>query len=292
MRVSTAAESRDENVAGFDGSLRGLFRDAVRIAWHDPERLMNFAKTAARQREAAARRRWWEAQGVHVPPAMTVSVTRSCNLECGGCFVHAQGRPADGQMSDAELRSVFAQARHLGVSIIALAGGEPLSRPELLDMAADFPEIQFMLITNGSLIGGPVLDRLESLRNVIPVLSLEGFARETGGWPGDGVYGQAILAMERMRERRIFFGTSVMITRRNFALVTSRMFARDLVERGCRLFFYVDYVPIEPGTEHLVPSPSQRNCEALTMAILRREFPAQFVASSAMEQSFGSCLAA
>ena len=197
-----------------------------------------------------------------------------------------------GRKSEARLRSLFAQARELGVSVIALAGDEPLVRPELLDLAGDYPDIQFVLSTDGSLIGGAALDRLESLRNVIPVLSLDGYAVETKERQGEGVHGRTILAMERMRERRIFFGASVTVTRRSFPLVTSRMFARDLVEQGCRLFIYVDYMPVEPGTEHLVPSQSQRNCGSLSMSVLRSEFPALFLASSNMEQRFGGSVAA
>jgi MoaA/NifB/PqqE/SkfB family radical SAM enzyme len=106
------------------------------------------------------------------------------------------------------------------------------------------------------------------------------------------VYRLGMMAMERMQERHMFFGTSLMVTRRNFGLVTSRTFVRDLMKRGSRLFFYVDYVPIEPGTEHLVPSQIQMNNEALSLALLRREYPALFLASSGMEHRFGGCMAA
>ena len=287
-----AARGSDRSVAGFDRSIRGFFRDAARISWRDPGKAYFFMKAAVQQRQAVARRREWEKRGVHVPPFMIISVTRSCNLRCAGCFVHAQGRPVGAQMTEAELRTVLGEARDLGVSMVALAGGEPLTRPEILDVAVDFPEIMFLLITNGSLIDGPVLDKLERLGNVIPVVSLEGFEGETDGRRGDGVYQQAVRAMEQMKERGLFFGTSVMITRPNFAVTTSRMFVRGLVERGCRLFFYVDYVPIRSGTGHLVPSESQRTAEPLAMALLRREFPGIFLASSASEQAFGGCMAA
>ncbi len=176
--------------------------------------------------------------------------------------------------------------------MIALAGGEPLTRPEILDVTREHPEIVFLLITNGSLLKDEVLSRLEVQRNVIPLLSLEGFEGETDGRRGEGVYRRARNAMEQMRERRMFFGTSVMITRRNFPVTTSRAFTRDLVRQGCRLFFYVDYVPIQPGTEHLIPSENQRRSEPLTMNLFRKEFPGLFVAASASEQSLGGCMAA
>lgn len=195
-------------------------------------------------------------------------------------------------MSEQELRNVVAQARDLGVSMVALAGGEPLTRPEILDITRDHPEIVFLVVTNGSLLNDHLLTRMQAQRNVIPLLSLEGFEGETDCRRGEGVYDAARGAMEQMRQRRMFFGTSVMVTRRNFGLVTSRVFARELVARGCKLFFYVDYVPIQEGTEHLVPSEAQRRSEPLTMNLFRREFPGLFLASSASEQAFGGCMAA
>ncbi len=54
----------------------------------------------------------------------------------------------------------------------------------------------------------------------------------------------------------------------------------------------VDYVPIEAGTEHLIPSQTQRGLEPFTMMLLRSEFRALFVASAASEAAFGGCMAA
>jgi MoaA/NifB/PqqE/SkfB family radical SAM enzyme len=279
-------------VNAFDHSIRGFCRDLARIGSRDPGLALHFARTALRQREAAGRRRRSARKGVQVPPLMILSVTRRCNLRCAGCFVQAQNRPTGKELNVAELRGVLHDARDLGVSIVALAGGEPLTRPEILDVAGDFPELLFPLITNGSLLDDAILSRLESLRNVIPVISLEGLEFETDGRRGGGVYLRVLEAMDRMRERRIFFGTSLMVTRRNFGLITSRRFVRNLVDRGSRLFFYFDYVPIKSGTEHLIPSQTQRGLEPFTMMLLRNEFRALFVASGASEAAFGGCMAA
>ena len=295
MRAATATWPKwpEPNVMNnFDISIRGFCRDAARVCRRDPGLALHFARTALKQREAAALRRRWAQAGVQVPPLMIMSVTRSCNLRCAGCFVHAQGRPTGAELTVAELRTVFKDARDLGVSMVALAGGEPLTRPEILDVASEFPEMLFPLVTNGSLLDDAVLAKLQKLRNVIPVISVEGLELETDGRRGAGVYQRALNAMARLRERHIFFGVSIMMTRRNFGLVTSRHFARDLVARGARLFFYVDYVPIKAGTEHLVPSQTQRDLEPVTMMLLRLEFPALFVASGASEAAFGGCMAA
>ncbi len=290
--MPTATWRKWPDMNGFDHSIRGFCRDLARISSRDPGLALHFARTALRQREAAARRRRAARQGVQVPPLMILSVTRGCNLRCAGCFVQAQDRPIGSEMTVAELRTVLRDASDLGVSMVALAGGEPLTRPEIVELVAEFPELVFPLVTNGSLLDGPVLSKLEKLRNVIPVISLEGLESETDGRRGSGVYQRTLEAMDRMRDRRILFGTSIMVTRRNFGLVTSRRFVGELVDRGARLFFYVDYVPIKAGTEHLVPSPTQRGLEPFTMMLLRSEFRALFVASAASEAAFGGCMAA
>jgi MoaA/NifB/PqqE/SkfB family radical SAM enzyme len=276
----------------FDKSIRVFCRDLARVSSRDPRLALHFARTALKQREAAARRRASAEQGVKVPPLMILSVTRRCNLRCAGCFVHEHNRPTGNELSIAELRTVLRDARDLGVSMVALAGGEPLTRPEILDLAADFPELLFPLITNGSLLDDEMLAKLAVLRNVIPVISLEGLEPETDGRRGGGVYQKALAAMDKLQERHVFFGTSIMVTNRNFGMVTSRRFVRNLVGRGAKLFFYVDYVPIKAGTEQLVPSETQRRLEPLTMSVLRSEFHALFVASGASEAAFGGCMAA
>jgi MoaA/NifB/PqqE/SkfB family radical SAM enzyme len=280
------------DMKSFDTSIRGFCRDLARVSAGDRGLALHFTRTALLQWSAAGRRRKAAKAGVQVPPMMIVSVTRNCNLRCAGCFVQEHGRRPVDELTPAELRTILADARDLGVSVVALAGGEPLLRPEVLDVAADFPELLFPLITNGSLLDDEVLVRLEVLRNIIPVISLEGLESETDGRRGDGVYQRALTAMDRLRQRGIFFGTSLMVTRPNFGLVTSRRFVRSLVARGAKLFFYVDYVPIKAGTEHLVPSQTQRGLETFTMMSLRSEFRAVFLAASSSEDSYGGCQAA
>ncbi len=178
------------------------------------------------------------------------------------------------------------------MSVVALAGGDPLTRPEVLDVAGEFPQLTFVVVTNGSLFDPHVLDTFTRHRHIIPVLSLEGMEAATDERRGCGVFARAHAAMEALRSRGLFCGASITVTRVNFAQVTSRMFVRDLVSRGCRLFFYVDYVPIEAGAERLAPSPAQRSAETLTMLLMRREFPALFLSASAGERAYGGCPAA
>jgi MoaA/NifB/PqqE/SkfB family radical SAM enzyme len=61
-----------------------------------------------------------------------------------------------------------------------------------------------------------------------------------------------------MKERGIFFGTSIMMTRENADEVTSYPFVHELAESGCKLFFFVEYVPVGKGDTDWVLTESQR----------------------------------
>ena len=147
----------------------------------------------------------------------------------------------------------------------------------------------FILVTDGSLLDDAVLVKLERYRNIIPVLSLDPVEAVTDEWRGHGAYGRVTATMAEMKARRLFFGVSITITRGNFPLTTSRVFVRDLVERGCRLVSYADYVPIETGTERMAPTATQRGAVPLTLDLLRKEFPALFFTSAASGQTEGRC---
>ncbi|MCK4618168.1 radical SAM protein, partial [Candidatus Aerophobetes bacterium] len=73
-------------------------------------------------------------------------------MSCSGCYAQALHPPSDNEMSEAEIRRMMSEARELGVSFFVIAGGEPFLRPEILEIMKDFPEILFLVFTNGLLI--------------------------------------------------------------------------------------------------------------------------------------------
>ena len=212
----------------FNESIRGLFKDALRISLNNPGMVLFLKRTIKWQAQAARVRAAWEEEGVHVPAFMIASITNRCNLRCAGCYARAHHRPLEAEMDGAKLRSVIAEADELGISIILLAGGEPLARPEILDITRDFPQIIFPLFTNGLLLDGPTIAKLKGQRNVIPVISMEGEEIETNERRGKGVYERLQRVIAELHREKIFFGTSITVTRRNFALVTDARRAEEL----------------------------------------------------------------
>ncbi len=276
----------------FDQGLLSFFQDAVRIVVRDPSMAVHMFRTLRNQQAAAARRAEWGRRGVHVPQIIIASVTHRCNLNCKGCYALAQHPNAEEEMSTERLCAVLDEASELGVSIVMLAGGEPLVRPDILDIAGRYPQIIFPLFTNGLLVDDAMIECLERRRNLIPLISLEGHAGLTDERRGSGVHEHAIGLMAKLLRAGVFFGTSITVTRSNFELVTGDGFADQLLQAGCRVFIYVEYVPIQPGTEDLVLAPEQKAVLTARMQTLKGRLPGLFVAFPGDEEIYGGCLAA
>lgn len=276
----------------FDSHIEAFFRDAVRTCLKRPELAGFFLRTVAHQQAAARRRRDWSKRGLHVPPLLIASITDQCNLKCRNCYAQAHCRPGRAEMPAARWAEVFAEARDLGVSIIMVAGGEPLTRPEVLDITARLPGVVFPLFTNGLLLDDAVTARLVQQRRVIPVLSVEGFEAATDDRRGAGVYDAVRTAIDRLEQAGVFFGVSLTMTRHNFATVTGDEFVGGLVRAGCRLVILVEYTPVTPESENLVLLPEQKAAVEPTRAALAARYPLVCAAFPGDEEQYGGCLAA
>lgn len=282
---------RDSSIA-FEASINDILRTALRVWRRTPGFALRAVRLLQQQRKAARRRTALAESGVHVAPFVIYSITGKCNLDCKGCYakiLHKSHRP---ELSDERVQRLLAEARNLGVSIMLLAGGEPLLRERLLQLTASTPEILFLLFTNGSLLDDEKVDTLHRQKHVVPILSLEGNKDPTDSRRGSGTYDYVLKAMGKLRRARMFFGTSITLTHENFEHATSEAMIGDLIDRGCRLFFYINYVPVEPGTEQLELSPEQVSTLRERIEDYRRRLPALFVAFPEEEVKLGGCLAA
>jgi MoaA/NifB/PqqE/SkfB family radical SAM enzyme len=221
-----------------------------------------------------------------------VSVTQRCNLHCAGCYAQALHTQQEPELDTAELAGILQQASELGTGIVLLAGGEPLVRADLLDLTAGRPEVLFALFTNGTLLDDAAIARLAGQRHVVPVLSLEGHQADTDARRGAGIHRRGLDAMARLRQAGIFFGLSLTVTSQNYAIVSDPAYLEDLIATGCRLFFFVEYVPAVAGTEFLVLDEAQHAELPGLLAGLQTRMPGLFVSLPGDEALYGGCLAA
>ena len=275
-----------------NGALGVLFKDIVRVAIISPSQSVFFLKTLRWQRKAAKTREKWESQGIHVPPILVISVTSKCNLHCEGCYHQALRGQTDTEMSDERIWKLVEEAKELGISFIVLAGGEPLMRPNSLDLSKNTPEIMFMMFTNGLLLNDQVLKQIVANKNIVPLLSLEGYQIDTDGRRGTGVYNNLLKAITKMKEKQIFWGVSITMTRTNFAEVTDDSFVKQLVDAGCKFFMLTEYTPVIAATEDWLLTEEQKSQVVDLRNVFRKKYSALFIALPWDEDEIGGCLSA
>jgi len=295
MRQSIA-EGEDNNLANFreilNNSLKIFFKDALMTTLRNPVHAYYFFRTIKWQKKAARVRKEWGRQGIHVPPIMIFSITNRCNLSCAGCYHQAIRHLPQEEMSEEKLRSVIAEAKDLGISFMVIAGGEPLVRREFVDIARQFPEIIFLVFTNGLLIDEEMLKKLKDQNNFVPVLSLEGFEEDTDGRRGKGVYEHLQKIIRKIKGKGIFWSVSLTVTRSNFSSITDGQFIQGLNALGCKLFFFLEYTPIKEGTEDWILTQEQREELIKIRDSFRERFSSLFIAVPGDEEDIGGCLSA
>jgi len=278
--------------ATFSKEIAKFLRRGLRISLRHPRVLPLVLRLLRGQQRAARLRSRMEERGVHVPPMLICSVTNRCNLSCKGCYAQVHRNSEEGELTSDELADALRQAEELGVSIVLIAGGEPLTRPEILDITEAFPSIIFVMFSNGLLIDEHVVKRLRKQRHVVPIVSLEGDSPDTDNRRGAGVHEAARGAMKQLGDAGVLYGTSLTVTAGNFDTVLSERFVTGLIADGCWLLFFIDYVPIEEGTEDLVLTTELIEEEARRLDVYRRNHPALLVAFPGDEEMYGGCLAA
>ncbi len=276
-----------------DDSISDALSHALRIIAADSSLVFAGTRILAWQHKAAALRSAQEKEGLLVPPAVFVSVTSQCNLACRGCYMRGTHAGPARELDPGQLRSLVAEAAGLGVSIIVLAGGEPLIRKtEISSLARMYPRILFPVFSNGLMIDEATAQELGATKNIVPMISFEGFRDETDERRGTGVYDRLLGVCSRLKKNGIFFGCSVTVTRSNADLVTSDLFVREMLDAGVRVFVYVQYVPVDPATEDLVLGSDRQKVLHNCISALNKKYPALFVGFPGDETAFGGCLAA
>ena len=278
-------------------SIDQIIREAMTSALKNPRESAFLARFALRQRRAGQKRAKSEQAGRHIPPFLIASIASQCNLACKGCYARANqscgDQPLTDTLSSGRWGELFTEAKELGIAFILLAGGEPLLRRNVLRQAADRPEIIFPIFTNGTLVDDDYLQLFNRHRNLLPILSLEGPAEATDDRRGMGAYATILAVMTRLQAKLIFFGVSITVTKANLAVVTDREFVAGLYAGGCRVLFYIEYVPVAPETRALAPEEPERQLLAARMADLRAACAGMIlIAFPGDEHLTGGCLAA
>ncbi len=218
--------------------------------------IQNFFINAAvigRQRQEQLRKEL----NIWLPWFFVISPTARCNLTCVGCYAGNYSKQED--LSFELVDRIFNEAKDLGIYFVTVSGGEPFMWPHLLDIMEKHHDMFFQIYTNGTLITKDVANRLGKLGNAAPAISIEGFEKETDARRGEGTFKRIMEAMDNLRNAGVPFGFSATPTILNIETLMSDEFIDLMIEKGCSIGWFFQYVPIgrKPDVS-LMATPEQR----------------------------------
>ncbi|MDH7480024.1 MAG: radical SAM protein, partial [Syntrophomonadaceae bacterium] len=68
-------------------------------------------------------------------PLVVWNTTNRCNLRCQHCYINAEDRSYRNELSTEEARVFIKNLGEMGVPVLLFSGGEPLLRPDLMELA-------------------------------------------------------------------------------------------------------------------------------------------------------------
>ncbi|MBE7463082.1 MAG: radical SAM protein [Planctomycetes bacterium] len=109
-------------------------------------------------------------------PVVVWALTQTCNLKCVHCYASAASAPAPDELSLHEGFALLEDLKAFGVPAVLFSGGEPLARPDALQLIGYARRIGLnaTLSTNGLLINDRMADSLADLDLRYVGISLDG----------------------------------------------------------------------------------------------------------------------
>ncbi|MGV8906075.1 MAG: radical SAM protein [Acetobacterium sp.] len=278
-------------------SIEKIIKDVIKGTLKNPRETAFLLKYREISKNNFRKRKAYKESGQNIPTFLISSITNACNLFCKGCYARNNGMCNEEEsmalMTADQWLDIFNQSKDLGISFNLLAGGEPLMRRDIIRAAASVKNTIFPIFTNGTLIDDDYLKLFNAHRNLIPVLSIEGSQSTTDFRRGEGTYQKLLMTMKSMNNRQLVFGVSITVTAENILEVTSKDFLDVLARLGCRIVFFIEYVPVDQTTSHLAPGEKERLILENKQNELREIYESMvFVSFPGDEKYMGGCLAA
>ena len=194
-------------------------------------------------------------------PIVVWNVTRTCNLRCVHCYSDSHAQKYPGELTPEEGKRVIDDLVAFKVPALLFSGGEPLTRPDLLELMeyAATSGLRVTLSTNGTLIDEPTAQWLHEIGLTYVGISLDGIGETNDLFRGKkGAFDGAVRGMRNCRAVGQKVGLRLTLTRRNcmdLHDIFNFIEAED-IQRAC---FY-----------HLVYSGRGNAADELTTAEIRR----------------------
>lgn len=177
-------------------------------------------------------------------PVVVWNVTRRCNLHCIHCYAHAKDQMFEGELTTDQGKRVLDDLAEFGVPVVLFSGGEPLMRPDLLELADDAVQkgMRAVISTNGTLITQEKAEQLKAVGLSYVGISLDGMEPVNDAFRGvKGAFQAAMDGIRNCQEAGIKVGLRFTINKHNAQEIPSifKLIEEREIPRAC--FYHLVY---------------------------------------------------
>ncbi|MFZ5867588.1 MAG: 12,18-didecarboxysiroheme deacetylase [Thermodesulfobacteriota bacterium] len=173
-------------------------------------------------------------------PVVVWNVTRRCNLKCVHCYSQSEDLDYKGELSTEEGKALIDDLAQFGSPVILFSGGEPLIRPDILELIGYAVEkgLRAVVSTNGTLISRPLAEKLHQIGLSYVGISLDGLESVHDAFRGvRGTFERVLRSIKHCQDVGLKVGLRFTINKRNYQDIPGIF---DLVEEQKipRICFY------------------------------------------------------
>jgi 12,18-didecarboxysiroheme deacetylase len=177
-------------------------------------------------------------------PVVVWNMTRRCNLKCIHCYSNSDDTDFPDELTTAEGKKLIDDLAKFGSPVILFSGGEPLLRPDLLELAqyATDKGMRAVISTNGTLITSEIAARLQKIGLSYVGVSLDGLEKTHDRFRGKkGAYAAALAGIRNCRDAGIKVGIRFTVNKHNLPDVGAMfdLLREEKIERLC--FYHLVY---------------------------------------------------
>ena len=181
------------------------------------------------------------------PYLIALNLTKRCNLRCGHCYLDATTR-ASGAADELTTQEVYRLLDQMAIvnkhTIVVITGGEPLTRPDILDIARYAAKGGFMVVfgTNGMLIDDALASELVEIGVMGMGISVDSVdpAKHDAFRGLPGAWARTMAGIEACKRNGLQFQIHFSVSPMNYREVPEMVaFTHKLGARVLNLFFLV-----------------------------------------------------
>jgi 12,18-didecarboxysiroheme deacetylase len=177
-------------------------------------------------------------------PVVVWNTTRACNLRCVHCYASAVHRSHETELTTEQGHNFIEDLAAYGVPVILFSGGEPILRPDILELARHAADkgIRAVLSTNGTLIDEQRAIQLREAGIAYAGISLDGLERVNDRFRGvEGCFKAALRGIENCQRAGLKVGLRFTMNKVNADQIPGifDLLEEMNIERAC--FYHLVY---------------------------------------------------